>query len=64
LVIGGTSSVALLALPVVLLITVRGPMLEAPAFVAAAILLSVAGIAVTVSVTHLFLSAPRPDKGR
>jgi hypothetical protein len=65
--IGTSCSLALLALPVVLMFTVRDAMLDAPIFVAAAIMLSVASIAVAVSVVQLWSSAPRPyrrDAGR
>jgi hypothetical protein len=57
--IGIADSIALLALPLVLKVATSGPMLEAPAFVTAALMLTVASVAVTVAV--LFLSLTRPS---
>jgi hypothetical protein len=60
--VGASSSLALLALPLVLMFTIRSAMLDAPAFVAAAIMLTLASIAAAASVAYLWLSAPaRPS---
>jgi len=49
---------ALLALPAILAFSIRGPMLDAPACVAAAICLTIAPLAVTIATTYLWLARP------
>jgi len=60
--IGASSSFALLALTVVLMFTIRNAMLDAPVFVAAAIMLTIASIAVAASVANLWLTAREPSR--
>lgn len=63
IVIGVADSMALLALPLVLVIATRGPMFEAPAFATAALMLTVASVAVTVAVLFLSLTRPSAESG-